>query len=51
MLATGERFKVKLNATGSFAYTDVADALTQGVIEVAADAPAARSLYLPVVTR
>jgi hypothetical protein len=51
VLATGGRFKVKLNTVGSFAYADVTDALTQGVIEVAAAAPAARSLYLPVVTR
>jgi plastocyanin len=51
VLATGGRFQVKLNTAGTFAYADVADALTQGVIEVAADAPAARSLYLPVVTR
>lgn len=50
-LAPGGRFKVKLNTAGTFVYADLADALTQGVIVVANDAPAARSLYLPVVTR
>ncbi len=51
ILATGERFKVKLDALGTFAYSDVTDTLTQGMIVVADDAPAARTLYLPVVTR
>jgi len=50
-LDPGGRFKVKLSTAGTYVYTDLADALTQGVIVVANDAPAARSLYLPVVTR
>ncbi|HAJ37037.1 MAG TPA: hypothetical protein DCL15_15255 [Chloroflexi bacterium] len=51
LLATGERFKVRLDTAGTFVYADVADALNQGGIVIANETPVARSLYLPVVTR
>ncbi|MEZ4679093.1 MAG: hypothetical protein R2932_33240 [Caldilineaceae bacterium] len=52
LLATGASYKVKLTQNGSFAYGDITDANTQGIVQVSGDISApAHALFLPIVQR
>jgi len=52
LLSTGQGYKVKMTETGTFTYTDPADALTQGQLIVDSSTPAmAYGIYLPLIQR
>ncbi|MBP8292050.1 MAG: hypothetical protein KAX65_04710, partial [Caldilineaceae bacterium] len=51
LLAAGGRFKVRLDAAGTFAYSDLANPLSQGLIAVDSNTAQSHAIFLPVVTR